>query len=75
MSAEDAKDIRFTEASLEVEEIQNLDDEIADLVRIGAGHDLQFTVRIAVNGDEPLPEDVAARLNQVLDRVSAKMRL
>lgn len=73
--AEDARDIRFTEASLEVEEIQNLADEIGELVRIGAGYDLQFSLRIEVDGEEPLPEDVAARLNEVLDRVSGKLGL
>ena len=75
MPTEGAKDIRFTEASLEVEEIQNLADEIGDLVRIGAGYDLRFNLRIEVEGAEPLPEDIAARLNEVLDRVSGKLGL
>jgi hypothetical protein len=58
---------------LEVDEIQNLADEVGELVSVAAGHGVRFNVRIETGIEESVPDDVKARLNEVLRRVSDKL--
>ena len=67
--------VRWATASLEPDEIQNLADEVGDLVAAAAAYGIRFHLRVEAGSKEPLPDDVAARLDEVLRRISAKLSL
>ncbi len=66
--------VRYTSADLEVDEIQNLADEVSELVNAAAAYGIRFHLRIEAGADEPLPEGVAARLNEILAAISEKLQ-
>lgn len=66
--------VKRATGELEVDEIQNLADEVGELVSVAAGYGIQFNVRIEVGTEESLPDDIEARLNEILEHVSDKLR-
>jgi hypothetical protein len=60
---------------LEVHELQDLADEVADIASIAAPYGVRFRVQIDVGTDEEIPDDVVARLNETLQRVSDSLEL
>ena len=67
--------VKRASGALEVDEIQNLADEVGELVSAAAGYGIQFNVTIEAGTDESLPDDVEARLNEILRRVSDDLEL
>lgn len=67
--------VKQTSGELEVDEIQNLADEVGELVSAAAGYGIQFNVSIEAGTEESLPDDVEARLNEILRHVSDKLQL
>jgi len=67
--------VKHTAGDLEVDEIQNLADEIGELVSAAAGYGIRFHVRVDAGTEESLPDDVSARLNEILKQVSDKLQL
>jgi len=67
--------VKHTAGDLEVDEIQNLADEVGELVSAAAGYGIRFHVRVDAGTDESLPDDISARLNEILGRVSDKLQL
>lgn len=65
------------EAELRPAEIQNLADVIGDLIKATAGLSLSFRVQIELSGDggQPVSEDRAEAVNQVLAEVSSDIQL
>jgi hypothetical protein len=64
-----------TSGELKADEIQNLADEVGELVSAAAGYGIRFNVDIEVGTDESPPDDVEARLNEILRRVSEDLQL
>jgi hypothetical protein len=67
--------VKRVSGELEFDEIQNLADEVGRLVSAAAGHGIRFEVNIQAGTEEPLPTDVEARLNEILEHVSDKLQL
>jgi hypothetical protein len=65
---------RFSEAELQISEFQDLADQLADVKKAAIGHEVKFTVRIEVGG-KPVSDEVVTRLNEVLGKVSDKLKL
>jgi len=64
-----------TEAPLQVDEIQNLSDQIADLMKAAVGLNLQFHLRIELGPASQVSDETIARVNELLYEVSDKLRL
>ena len=67
--------VKRASGELEADEIQNLADEVGELVSAAAGYGIQFNVTIEAGTDESLPDEVEARLNEILGHVSDKLQL
>jgi hypothetical protein len=65
---------KYAEAVLEPAELQDLADYLGAVLKAGAGLDLRFTLRVELFDGTVTPEQVA-RLNDILAKVSAKLRL
>ncbi len=63
------------EGSLEIEEIQNLNDQLSELTKATVGLGLKFHVRIELGTGSLVPEKTIARVNALLAEVSEKLRL
>jgi hypothetical protein len=65
------------EASLEIEEIQNLNDQLAELTKAAVGLNLSFYFRVELgtNGVQQIPETTIAKFNELLAEVSEKLLL
>jgi hypothetical protein len=63
------------EAGLRANQLQDLVDRIADITRAAAGLDLTFHLRIQLGGPTSPSDDVTARINQLLEEISADLRL
>jgi hypothetical protein len=69
------EDRRFVaEAQLTTGEVQNLAEEIANIVAAAVGYDVKLRVRVEVDNPD-VPGDVVQRLNEVLAKVAAALRL
>jgi len=65
---------KYAKAELEVDELVDLVDGLADIKKAGAGLNLRFTLRLDMGeGLEPTPEQLA-RLNEALAKVCAKLK-
>ncbi len=64
-----------TEAPLQVDEIQNLSDQIADLMKAAVGLNLPFHLRIELGPASQVSDETIARVNELLYEVSDKLRL
>jgi hypothetical protein len=67
--------LRVAEAVLQIHEIQNLGEQIADLRNAADSHGLKVHVRIELGGDTPPPDDVVARVNAVLKEIADKLQM
>ena len=65
---------KYAEAVLEPAEIQDLAEGLAEIVKVGAGLDLRFVLRVQMADGAFAPEQVA-QLNELLEKVSTKLRL
>ena|SRR5207237_5180760 len=64
-----------TEASLRVDEFQNLNDEVADLTKAAVRLNLRFYLRIELGPASQVSDETMAKLNELLEEVSDKLRL
>ncbi len=55
-------------------ELQDLVDRLGEILRVSAGLDLKFVLRIEL-GSGSAPSDQMARLNELLAGVSAKLKV
>jgi hypothetical protein len=62
------------EAELEPPELQDLVDALPEVIKAGAGLDLRFVLRVEIGADTTLTAEQVARLNEVLQRASSKLR-
>lgn len=67
--------VRVAEAELQTYEIQDLAEQIADLRSAASGYGLRVQVRIEVGGDTPPPDEVVARVNEVLGQIKNGLRI
>jgi hypothetical protein len=67
--------VQRAESELEVHEIQDLADEIAEIANIAAPYGIRFHVQINAGTEDEVPDDVVARLNKALRRVSGNLEL
>ena len=67
--------VRRAESDLEVHELQDLADEVAEIANIAAPYGIRFHVQIDAGTEEEVPDDVVARLNEALQRVSNNLEL
>ena len=63
------------EATLELDGIQDLADEIAEIRKASVGNTLRVHVRVELGGDTPPTGDTVTAINDVLSRVSDKLKL
>ena len=62
------------EAQLATGEVQNLAEEIANVVAATVGYEVKLSVRVEID-DPDVPAEVVQRLNEVLAKVAAALRL
>jgi len=63
------------ESELRASQIQDLAEKIAEITRHAVGLDLKFRLRIELGGAQPPPNDVVAKLNQILKEIAENLRL
>ena len=63
------------EATLELNGIQDLADQIAEIRKASVGNTLRIYVRVELGGDTPPTGDAVTAINDVLSRVSDELRL
>jgi hypothetical protein len=63
------------EASLQVDEIQDLSDQIADLMKATVGLNLQLHLRIELGPLSHISDETLTKVNELLAEVSEKLRL
>ncbi|MEE8416464.1 MAG: hypothetical protein V3S05_09350 [Desulfobacterales bacterium] len=68
------KDVLTAKAYLEPRQIQDLADQIPELTKAAAGHDLKYQVQIEFKGDEN-KDEAAKKINELLKEVSEKLQL
>jgi hypothetical protein len=66
---------RCAEAELEPSELQDVVDGLSDVLRAGAGLNLRFVIRLEVGDGVQMKAEQIARLNEVLTKISGKLRL
>jgi hypothetical protein len=62
-------------ADLRPNEIQDLADQLGELTKAAAGHELKFSVQIQVGTDKTPPENVVEQLNKILGGIRKGMKL
>lgn len=62
-------------AELRPNEIQDLADQLGDLTKAAAGHELKLSVQIQVGTDKAPPDDVVEQMNKILVGIKKGMRL
>ena len=67
--------VRVGTAELRPGQIQDLADVIGDVKAAAAGHDLTFRMTIELSGELPLPEDVVAKVSELLKGVSEDLEM
>ena len=67
---------RSTQSELEVHQIQDFADEVAEIANIGAPYGIKFRLQIDAGTEgKEIPDDVLARLNEALQRVSEDLKM
>jgi hypothetical protein len=70
VSAASRPDTRVSpELVLKANQLQDLNDIIPELLRVAAGHELTFTVSVAVKGSQRPKDDVVQSVNALLTQV------
>jgi hypothetical protein len=67
--------VRRAESDVEVHELQDLADEVAEIANIAAPYGIRFHIQIDAGTEEEVPDDVVARINEALRRVSGNLEL
>jgi hypothetical protein len=67
--------VRSAEAVLRTDQIQDLADVIGEVAAAAVGQELTFKLHVALGGGSPPPEDVLAKVNEILAGVSEDLRL
>lgn len=67
--------IRRAEGELTIAEIQNLAEVIADVKQAAVGHEITFRLTIELGGEKPAPDEVVAKVNELLKGVSEGLGL
>ena len=62
-------------AELRPNEIQDLADQLGEMTKAAAGHELKFSVQIQVGTDKAPPDDVVEQMNKILVGIKKGMRL
>ena len=65
---------RVAEATLKLDEVQNLADKVGELKKTAVGRDLTFYFRLELDGADDPPEETIERLNRLLKEVSESLR-
>lgn len=71
----DKLNARVAEAELAPHQVQDFADVMSELVEATVGRDLKIKIQIELGGNEPVSEEVVARVNRVLEKVSEDLRL
>jgi len=66
---------RVAHATLQASEVQNLGDEIGDVMQAAAGYGLRIQVHLELGSDVAPSDEVVERVNEVLKRVAAGLKL
>jgi len=61
-------------AELRPNEIQDLADQLGDLTKAAAGHELKFSLQIQVGTDKSPPADVVEQMNKILGGIKKGMK-
>lgn len=67
--------ILVAEVELQPNEIQDLTDQIVAITKVAVGLDPKFHLRIELGGSRPLPEDIVAKINQLLQEIRGGLKL
>lgn len=67
--------LHITEAELKPSQIQDIADVIGELSDVAAGYSLKFRVRIEVDGERAVPDEVIQKMNEILIGVTKELRL
>jgi hypothetical protein len=62
-------------AELRPNEIQDLADQLGDLTKAAAGHELELVGSVQVGTDKAPPDDVVEQMNKILVGIEKGMRL
>ena len=62
-------------AELRPNEIQDLADQLGELTKAAAGHDLKFSLQIELGSDQQPPDEVVEQMNRILGGIKKGMRL
>ena len=63
------------DAELRPNEIQDLADQIAEVVKAAVGLELRFRVRVELGGDKPPSPEVVAKINELLRAIRGEFQL
>jgi hypothetical protein len=63
------------EAELKPNEIQDLADVVGEITKLAAGNQLKFKLRIELGGETKPPDDLARKINRVLEKVADSLQL
>jgi hypothetical protein len=75
MPSQPAPGTLVAEAELRLNELQDLADSIATIRQAAVGFDLKFRLRLELSGPPRPPDDVVAKINLLLQEISAQLRL
>ena len=67
--------VRRAEADLSVGQLQDLADIVGDVKAAAVGHKITFQVTVELGGPEPPPDDVVAKVNELLKGVSEDLEV
>jgi hypothetical protein len=70
-----APGLLVAEAELRLNELQDLADAIANIRQAAVGFDLKLRLRLELSGASRPPDDVVAKINLLLQDISAQLRL
>ncbi|HNB67475.1 MAG TPA: hypothetical protein PLR94_07240 [Accumulibacter sp.] len=73
--AKQAYRARQLTTELRPSEIQDLADQLGELTKAAAGHQLRFSLHIQVGTDKALPDEVLTEMNRILGGIKQGMRL
>jgi hypothetical protein len=67
--------VLVAESDLRLNQIQDLAEQVAELVKAAVGHDLKFHLRVELGGASRPPDDVIANVNALLREISDALTL
>jgi hypothetical protein len=67
--------VLVAEAELRPNQIQDLADQVAEIVKAAAGLELKFNLRVELGGPSQPSDEIVARVNELLRGVADKLKL